>query len=63
LNSPEWTRSGFLENRLFAGLAIFANRFFRVEPGYMFVNVKRPDNSVLLSQIFAVNFFVYYRPE
>ena len=63
LNSPEWTHSGFLENRVFAGLAIFANRFCRVEPGYMFVNVKRPDNSVLLSQIFAVNFFVYYRPE
>jgi hypothetical protein len=63
LNSPEWTRTGFLENRLFAGLAIFANRFFRVEPGYMFVNVTRPDNSVLLSHIFAINLFVNYKPE
>jgi hypothetical protein len=62
LKSTEWARGGFLENRLFAGLAIFANRFFRVEPGYMFVNVKKSD-TVLLSHIFAINFFVNYKPK
>lgn len=63
LKSTDWARGGFFENRVFAGMAIFArNGFFRVEPGYMFVNVTQGPLKAF-NHILAINLFVTFRPK
>jgi len=63
LKAPSWGQTGFLENRIFAGMAIFgAKKRFRVEPGYMFVNVTR-GSAKLLSHVLAINLFVTFKPK
>ncbi len=63
LKSTDWAEAGFFENRIFAGLAIFANKsIFRIEPGYMFVNVTQ-GSAKILSQTLVINFFIDFKPK
>lgn len=57
MKTTDWGQAGFFENRVFAGLALFANKVLRVEPGYMFVNATKGSEK-LLSHVLAVNLFV-----
>lgn len=63
LKSTDWADAGFFENRLFGGLAIFANKsVFRVEPGYMFLNVTQ-GSAKILSHVLVINFFIDFQPK
>lgn len=63
LKDVDWAHKGFFENRIFAGLAIFdSSGVFRVEPGYMFVNIKRGENK-LLGHVLSLNFFLNFKPK
>jgi len=62
LKSTAWASAGFFENRIFAGLAIFAvEDRFRVETGYMFVNAIRGQGKIL-KHVLAINLFVTFKP-
>ncbi len=63
LKQVDWGKGGFFENRIFAGLAIFASsEVFRVEPGYMFVNRNLGSNQHSLGHTLALNFLVNFKP-
>jgi hypothetical protein len=62
LKSTSWADAGFFENRAFAGLAIFTGKTFRVEPGYMLVNVKR-GSTMLLGHTLAINMLFSFKPK
>jgi hypothetical protein len=63
LKSVEWADAGFFENRIFAGLAIFGGKGrFRVEPGYMFVNVSQ-GSVKRLNHVLGLFFFVSFKPK
>lgn len=47
---------GFDQNRLFLGLAYTAGEV-RVEPGYLNVTIRRPDDSLRIEHNFAINAF------
>lgn len=59
IDSDDWAKQGFDQNRLFIGLAIYALELFRVEVGYLNVYLSREPDALI--QALSINFFVSFQ--
>ncbi|MEM7138393.1 MAG: DUF2490 domain-containing protein [Myxococcota bacterium] len=60
MQGATWAQQGFDQNRVFAGIAIYAfQKLFRVEVGYLNVYVNRQTNQ--MAHVLSMNFFVSFK--